>query len=167
MSDNSEKCMTDLESIVASDDENANSFNFVPDTFSSVTFSLVVGSALEIFVYGLSPVQLLKSRAMATPINIVLGGPYGRFRDYVFNKVGVSQESNCLKKAGAAIACFAGFWVPVYSGILYAAGADSKQIATAAVTTALMSVVLAKPYDLYMEKVRVVYSLKDAWPLDG
>jgi hypothetical protein len=157
-----ETVMTDesLENKVENEGKRGGFRKFLADSFASVTFSMGVGSAIEYFIAGLTVEQMLKSRGMATIVNVALGRPYGKFRDYVLRKIGVNEKSGFVKKALADIASFGSFWVPIYAGILYCAGADGKQIGAACITTTALSAFIGRPYGLYLDQIRGTFGVK-------
>jgi len=48
------------------------------DIGGNITYSLVVGGLLDFFA-GLNPIGIITSRAYATGVNFITGGPYGRW----------------------------------------------------------------------------------------
>ncbi len=158
--------MTDLENKVDREVKKSGFKQFLADTTASVTYSFVVGGLNELFVAGMTWEQMLKSRGMATAVNVALGRPYGKFRDYVFQKTKTTEKSGFFRKFFADVAAFATFWVPIYASILYLAGADRDQIMTACGTITAMSGVLGRPYGLYLDVIRKGLGVQPEY-LDG
>ena len=133
---------------------------FIIDTSAMVSYSIAIGMANEILIANMSLEQSLKSRAMSIIPNMLTGGIYGKYRDWVLKKFKTSKKSHWLKKAVADITAFASFQGPLYATILALAGADSDQIMTAVGSVTLMSPVLGRPYGLYLDGLRKISGLK-------
>ncbi len=135
----------------------------IADTLTSITFGLVVGTANEMLVVGLSPEQTLKSRAISIPLNTITGRPYGAYRDFLLKKLKITEKSGFFRKALGEFASYASFWTPIYSTILYCLGADNDQILAGAVTTAAMSTFISYPYGWYQDKMRGWFGVKPGY----
>jgi hypothetical protein len=130
------------------------------DTSAAVSFSLAVGTANEMLIAGLTPEQCLKSRAISTCNNLLLGRPYGWYRDRIYKVLKCDQESSHLKRVLANTTSFATFWAPIYAGVLYATGADSEQIEKGYLTATAMSTFIGAPYGYYLDNVRRLFRVK-------
>ena len=68
------------------------------DTGGNITYSLVVGAALDYFA-GLNPLGILTARAYGTAMNSVTGGPYGYWREKWFNWTKTEEEDRSILKS--------------------------------------------------------------------
>ena len=59
----------------------------IADTFALISFGLVVGMSVELFVAGLSIEQSLHSRLLSIPVNLLIARPYGIYRDWIMAQV--------------------------------------------------------------------------------
>lgn len=57
---------------------------FMADTTAMISFSFVVGMFIEIVISGLTFGQSLQSRITGIVVNLLTGGLYGKFRDWIF-----------------------------------------------------------------------------------
>src|SRR3989339_1180457 len=83
------------------------------DKFSSITYSLVVGTLLDLKV-GLKPLGIFASRGQATILNYFTGGWYGKWRNLLFKKTKTSTESSFIKKRSVDFVAFNTFQTPIY-----------------------------------------------------
>jgi len=141
--------------------ENKSIKRFIVDTSAMISSSIVMGMANEMLIADMDLEQSLKSRAISLIPNILFGGIYGKYRDWMLKKFKTSEESHWLKKSTADIIAFTSFQGPLYAGILTFAGADSKQIATAVASFVVISPFLGRPYGLYLDWLRKLSGLKD------
>lgn len=149
-----------LEKTVEKETEKNGSRKLLADTTALVTYALVVGTANEHFIIGLTPQQILKSRAINVPLNIVLGRPYGSYRDLVFHTCNVTEQSGFFKKFFADVGAMSSFWLPIYAGILYSAGADKDQITTGCASTVVVAAITGRPFGWYLDKLRQWFGVK-------
>ena len=126
----------------------------VADTFSMVTFSWVVGGAMEL-CSGMSLEQCVRSRAAMTVVNLLSGRPYGLFRDYCLRRCHVDESSSPVTKAVVDICANVSFSIPLYAGQAYlVAGLDGEQLLTSTAAIAGLVIVGGRPFGWYLEKVR-------------
>ncbi len=134
---------------------------FLADTFACVSFGVGFGVVNELVIAGLSFEEWVKTRAVSSAMNTVLGRPYGKFRDYVFKKFG--GEKSRTRRFVADVVSFASFWMPFYASTLYVCGADQDQIASACLSLTAMSGFLGRPYGLYLDTVRKCFGVKPGY----
>jgi len=84
-----------LEALVERPEKNSAGRAALVDTFGNISYSLAVGAAIDYSV-GLNLSGIVASRATGTAINSVTGGPYGWYREKVFNFVGAEEESRSV-----------------------------------------------------------------------
>jgi hypothetical protein len=83
------------------------------DKLSSISYSLVVGSILDL-ASGLKVVGWLTSRGQATITNYITGGWYGKWRNFLFEKTNTTTESSWVKKRGVDFVAFNTVQTPIY-----------------------------------------------------
>ena len=132
----------------------------VADTFSFVTFGIAYMAPFEYFIVGLEPGQIVKSRAIASAVNIATGRPYGLYRDYFLKKTGTTEKSSKTRKFIADTGAMLTFGLPMYASILYLSGADAKQIALGCLSVAPILATTGWPYGWYLDKVRKLFGVK-------
>jgi hypothetical protein len=121
----------------------------VADTFAMVTFAFVVGMLIEVVLSGLSLGQSLQSRLLAIPLNVAIARPYGIYRDWLFRATH-AETGNRIARTLVDILAFSTFMLPQYAAVLWWVGAGPLQIVTACACVAVMSLVVGRPYGLYM-----------------
>ncbi|MCG6893697.1 MAG: L-alanine exporter AlaE [Desulfobacteraceae bacterium] len=123
----------------------------VADTFSLVTFAFAVGMAIEVLLSGLTISQSMHSRLMAIPLNAVVARPYGVYRDWLFSRC--SDRGRALRVLLDVFA-FTTFMMPQYALVLWWVGAEGAQILSACLSVLLLSLVIGRPYGLYLVMCR-------------
>jgi len=137
-------------------------YAYMVDTFSEITFYTPLGMASEIWMAGMSFGQSLKTRVMGAITGAIFGRPYGKFRDYVFKKTKTGHSSSSLRKMAVDTAALITFWMPVYFGQLYIAGASKKSIIVALAIAIPFSFVEGRPFGMYMDWIRKKAGLRPA-----
>jgi hypothetical protein len=138
--------------------------NMLADTFALVTFAFAVGMFVEVVVSGLTLNQSLQSRLMAIPLNMIIARPYGVYRDWLFS----AMDARCrgqLARAGLDIFGFITFMLPQYAFVLWVIGADFLQILTASASVMTLSLVIGRPYGLYLGLCRNMLSILARRPI--
>ncbi len=126
---------------------------FVIDTLAMVTFSWVVGMIVEIFISGLTLGQSLQSRVTGTLANVLTGGIYGKFHDWLF-KITNTTNKNQIREFIVGTIAFVLFQVPLYVLILLSTGATVSQITIATATITVTSIFSGGPYEWFLTKIR-------------
>lgn len=125
----------------------------VADTFALITFGLVVGMFVELFVAGLTLDQSLQSRLMSIPVNLLIARPYGIYRDWVIDW-NMPGKNNLLGSALLDVVAFVSFQIPVYAVLVGTTGAGIDQVITACVGQVGAMVVMGRPFGLWMQICR-------------
>lgn len=132
---------------------------FLSDTFAMIVFSTVFGMAIEVLISGMTFGQSIQARATAIPANLITARPYGIFRDWVFRTMDADNGSE-LRKGIADILAFVLFQIPLYATILWSSGASWYQIASACSSVTVLSVFMGRPYGLFLDFSRWLFSTK-------
>ena len=125
----------------------------VADTAALVIFSTIVGGVVELVIADLSVEQVVGTRLSALPIILLVGRPYGIYRDWVF-KILKTAEANRFKAILADTIANVSFQTPLYVIVLALNGASQQQILLAAGALLLISTVSGRPYGLFLMWVR-------------
>ena len=129
----------------------------IADTFALITFGLVVGMSVELFVAGLSIEQSLHSRLLSIPVNLMIARPYGLFRDWIM-MVGHSERGGFLRHAVLDIVSFITFQMPIYGLLVATSGASLEQVIAACVGQLGALILMARPYGMYMQWCRLWFT---------
>ncbi|MBS3079687.1 L-alanine exporter AlaE [Candidatus Pacearchaeota archaeon] len=126
-------------------------YKYAIDTFAMVSFSTPIGMANEILVAGMSVNDSIKVRIMSAIGCFVTARPYGKFRNFVFRKCGVDDTTGFVKKTTVDTLASAIFQTPLYTGILIASGADTRQTIVGATSMMLVAGLTGRPYGAYRD----------------
>lgn len=143
------------------------------DTLGMVSYALVVGAGMD-YSAGLDTMGIVSARAYGTAINIPTGGPYGKWRNFVYKKTRTTDQSSKLKKYLAELLSFNSFQVPLYATVV-AVGSlasnlltngelkiDFDKVSAGAQHLAMASPLIGPTLGLYTEGLRRLFSLKSA-----
>ncbi|MCW7551556.1 L-alanine exporter AlaE [Endozoicomonas gorgoniicola] len=125
----------------------------IADTFALISFGLVVGMSVELFVAGLSIEQSLHSRLLSIPVNLLVARAYGIYRDWVMAQ-GRKMTRNSLMDSVMDIVAFLTFQMPVYAVLVGTSGASLDQVITACMGQLGALILMARPYGIYMQMCR-------------
>ena len=128
------------------------------DAFAMVVFSFAVGLAVETLISGLTLSQSLHARFSAVPVNFITARPYGWFRDKVLWSA-QAESGGLLRKTAAEVVAFGAFQIPIYFVILLFSGASAAQIATSCATLAALSAFMGRPYGVFLDFSRRLFSV--------
>lgn len=138
----------------------------IADTLGNMTASIAIGAPLD-YVSGLhSAMGIVASRASATGLNAVTGGPYGWWREQVYRATGTRKESGWFRKGIADLIAFNTFQVPIY-GAAVAVGSlcsegrvDLDKVGMGMKNLAMMSPLVAPTMGLIMSGFRKMFGVK-------
>ena len=125
----------------------------IADTFALITFGLVVGMSVELFIAGLSIEQSLHSRLLSIPVNLLIARPYGIYRDWIMVQ-GRKLAKGSVVDAVMDIVAFLTFQMPVYALLVGTSGASLEQVITACMGQLGALVLMGRPYGIYMQMCR-------------
>ncbi|UYM17010.1 L-alanine exporter AlaE [Endozoicomonas euniceicola] len=125
----------------------------IADTFALISFGLVVGMSVELFVAGLSIEQSLHSRLLSIPVNLLIARPYGIYRDWVI-ALGRKVTNNSLMDSVMDILAFLTSQLPLYAMMVGTSGASLDQVATACMGQVGALILMGRPYGIYMQMCR-------------
>ena len=121
------------------------------DTLTTVIFFTVLAALTELYIAGMEPFEVLKTRLIMVPMMVLTGRPYGAWRAWFFatTKPTVSWSKSLVD--GFA---FLTFQLPIYGLTLWIAGAAWDEILTLLASTAVLMLIVSRPFGLVLETVR-------------
>lgn len=129
---------------------------YLADTFAMVVFSIAIGAFVELVITGLTIEQTIKIRAAAIPVSLLVGRPYGAYRDWVFRRLG-SAETTTLQKILLDTFINLTFQIPLYALILALNGATLLQILTAVSSILVIVGLSGRPYGIFLNGCRRLF----------
>ncbi|MBI0423111.1 L-alanine exporter AlaE [Acinetobacter sp. V91_7] len=131
---------------------------FFADTFAMVLFSLAIGTFVELVITGLTLEQTFKIRATAIPISLVIGRPYGFYRDWIFKKIWGKHKTAVQSFLLDTLANLT-FQIPLYILILAFNGATLVQVVTAVSSILIIVSVSGRPYGIFLNFCRKLFGV--------
>ena len=121
------------------------------DTLSTILFFTILAALTELYVAGMEPADVLKTRLIMVPLMILTGRPYGVWRDWFF--AGTKPTVSWSKSLIDGLA-FLTFQLPIYGLTLWIVGADFDEIGTLLGSTAVLMLVVSRPFGLFLQAMR-------------
>ena len=121
------------------------------DTLSTILFFTILAALTELYVAGMEPTDVLKTRLIMVPLMILTGRPYGVWRDWFF--AGTKPTVSWSKSLIDGLA-FLTFQLPIYGLTLWIAGADFDEIGTLLGSTAILMLIVSRPFGLFLQAIR-------------
>ena len=129
---------------------------FVADTLALVLFFTATGVLNERFVAGMSWPEVLRARAVGAPLMVLTARPYGLWRDWVLRRFAGRGRASRLVSDAAALMLFQ---VPLYGLVIWAGGADGRQVLQGCLGAAGIMLIVGRPYGLWLDLVRSWFGL--------
>ena len=121
------------------------------DTLSPILFFTILAALTELYVAGMEPTDVLKTRLIMVPLMILTGRPYGVWRDWFF--AGTKPTVSWSKSLIDGLA-FLTFQLPIYGLTLWIAGADFDEVSTLLGSTAVLMLIVSRPFGLFLQAMR-------------
>ena len=121
------------------------------DTLSTILFFTILAALTELYVAGMEPTDVLKTRLIMVPLMILTGRPYGVWRDWFF--AGTKPTVSWSKSLIDGLA-FLTFQLPIYGLTLWIAGADFDEVSTLLGSTAVLMLIVSRPFGLFLQAMR-------------
>ena len=121
------------------------------DTLSTILFFTILAALTELYVAGMEPTDVLKTRLIMVPLMILTGRPYGVWRDWFF--AGTKPTVSWSKSLSDGLA-FLTFQLPIYGLTLWFTGADFDEISTLLGSTAVLMLIVSRPFGLFLQAMR-------------
>lgn len=131
---------------------------FFADTFAMVLFSLAIGTFVELVITGLTLEQTFKIRATAIPVSLLIGRPYGFYRDWIFKKIWARHKTAVQSFLLDTFANLT-FQIPLYILILLLNGATLVQVFTAASSILIIVSISGRPYGIFLNFCRKLFGV--------
>jgi len=131
---------------------------FLADTFAMILFSLIVGGFVELVITGLTLEQTIKIRATAIPISLIIGRPYGLYRDWIFKTI-TSNNKTALQTFLLDTFANLTFQIPLYILILLLNGATLVQVFTAVSSILIIVSISGRPYGIFLNFCRKLFGV--------
>ena len=138
------------------------------DTLGSISYSLILGAGLDYYT-GLKTLKgIIGSRASATLMNSVTGGPYGLWRDFLYKKTKTTEKSSKIKKYLVDLVAFNIFQVPIYGlavgigGLVQDGELNFNKMIKGYKNLALLSPLIGPTMGLYMNLMRNCFGSRTA-----
>lgn len=130
---------------------------YLADTSALLVYSTVAGMFIEIVIAGLTVEQSLYARLTSFPINLIVGRPYGLYRDWIWRLC--RADKGVARRLAADTTAFISFQLPLYWAILAFVGATFWQIAAASVTVIVILAVSGRPYGALLDLFRRLFGV--------
>lgn len=124
------------------------------DTFATVVFFTTLAALTELFVAGMEPAEVLRTRLTMIPLMLLTGRPYGIWRDWVFRS---TKPTLAWSKAIVDGVSFLSFQLPIYALVLVVIGADLDEILVLLASTAALMLVVSRPFGMFLELMRKIF----------
>jgi hypothetical protein len=140
---------------------------FVVDTWGNITYSWIAGTALDIYT-GLTLQEIVISRSTMTGINAVVGGPYGWWREKVFEKTGTTEKSGRIRRYVTDLAAFIPPRALIYAvtvtiaSLLSEEPFDPDKVRDGAIKFTVFSPLIGPTMGMYIDLFRRVFGVKSA-----
>ena len=121
------------------------------DTLSTILFFTILAALTELYVAGMEPTDVLKTRLIMVPLMILTGRPYGVWRDWFF--AGTKPTVSWSKSLIDGLA-FLTFQLPIYGLTLWITEADFDEISTLLGSTAVLMLIVSRPFGLFLQAMR-------------
>jgi hypothetical protein len=121
-----------------------------------VVFSIAVGAFVELVITGLTVTQTIRIRAAAIPVSLLVGRPYGMYRDWILRRPGTWDRTPLQTTLLDTFANLT-FQVPLYVLILAFNGSTLRQIATAVGSILVIVGFSGRPYGNFLKGCRRLF----------
>jgi len=123
--------------------------NWAIDTSAKIAvFAPLLGS-MEAYT-GLEIDQIIGARTTSALVDTFIARAYTKTADYLYNKFSIDSKKGGIKAWAIDTASMIGTYAPVYAAILYANGANHKQVAYASLMAAGIATVTSRPFRKYV-----------------
>ncbi|HLC22386.1 MAG TPA: L-alanine exporter AlaE [Candidatus Nanoarchaeia archaeon] len=134
--------------------------NYLIDTSAAVTFSLPLSVTIEHYIADMENEQVLRTRMCAIAAHLLLGRPYGKFRDWWAKTLHVDASSHRLAKYLTDSSARLLYQIPVYPVVLFISGADWEKGKVAYPTSLAIGAVTGIAYGYCLDLWRKFFGAK-------
>jgi len=90
---------------------------FTADTLTMLVYATPICMGIEMGVMKMSLYESLSARGLAQPVNFATSRPYGKWRNFLFKKGNVKEDSSFVKKSLTEMLAFGSCQAPLYGAI--------------------------------------------------
>ncbi len=137
-------------------------YRYAVDTGSSLIFYTLANGANELLIAGEDWKTCLKVRAVGSLVNISTAWLYGAYRDAVYNRFGIREDST-FRKIAADTFTSATFGTPVYAGLQIGMGVPGDQVLKACSSFFVYSPFIGRFYGIFQDWFRGLFGLEPAY----
>jgi hypothetical protein len=123
--------------------------NWAIDTSAKIAVFAPLMGAMEAY-NGLDAEQIVGARATSALVDTFVARAYTKTADYLCKKLSVDPKKGGIKAWAIDTASMIGTYAPVYTGILYANGANHDQVISANVMAAAIATITSRPFRKYV-----------------
>lgn len=133
--------------------------NYLVDCSATSLFYTPTMAVTEL-VSGMESEEIVKSRLMGAVAHFSIGRPYGIFRQWWADRWQVGPESPKWKKLAVDTSAMVIMQTPIYSSMLYLAGASKEEILVALPLGLAWGASTGRPFGWVLDKWRKVFGTK-------
>ena len=128
---------------------------FIADTTALILFFTTAGIINERFVLGMTWEQLFHARLLGAVLMVLVGRPYGLWRDWLMKRARPNRLSQLLWDSLSLVS----FQVPIYAAIIAVSGARGRGLGLGVIGATVMMFALGRPYGAFLNWVRGLFAL--------
>lgn len=136
-------------------DQNKRRKAFIADTTALILFFTTTGVINERWIAGMSWEQVVHARLIGAVLMVPVARPYGLWRDWLMKFARSGRFSELLWDSIALVS----FQVPIYAAIIAFSGASGNGLIFGILGSALMMLLLGRPYGAFLNWVRKLFGL--------
>ncbi len=130
---------------------------FAIDTIATIVFFTTFATFSELVIAGMEWTEVLTTRLVMVPVMVLSGRPYTWWRDWLLSRVRPQGQISLIL---TDVCAFLVFQVPVYGATLMLAGASVKEALLAIGSAIVFMIILARPFGLFVDLVRLALGVK-------
>lgn len=128
---------------------------YLVDTGSSLVYSNLVFTPIEILTTGGNIEQVTETRLKMSLLGLAISRPYGIFRNYWSKQVWkIDNKTSNLRRYSADITGNLLYYGGIYTGIAVSSGRDMEEIGIALGLASLTTMFTGRPYGMFMDYCR-------------
>lgn len=116
--------------------------------------------ALTEYLSGMDPEEIVQTRSYGVISHLIIGRPYGIFREWWINFWNTTSSSSFQQKLLVETSARLIMQTPVYATLLYASGASLGEIALALPSGLAMAIATGRPFGYFLDKWRRYCGIK-------
>ena len=109
----------------------------------------------ERIIAGMSWEQVFHARILGAALMVLVGRPYGIWRDWMMRYARPDRLSKLLWDSLALVS----FQTPIYAAIIAVSGASGRGLLFGILGAAVLMLALGRPYGAFLNRVRMLFGL--------